>query len=55
MVLGAEFFELAHDAVGDAWDAFGEEAVHHGAYHVHFVFDGEVDEVGVDEDVVGGT
>lgn len=52
-VLGAEFLELGHDAVGDAGDALGEEAVHHRLVDLELVLDREVDEVGVDEDVVG--
>lgn len=54
LVFGTEFFQFSHDAVGDARDAFGEEAVHHRPNDVHFVSDGEVDEVGIDQDVVGG-
>ena len=29
------------------------KAVHHGLNNVHFVFDGEVDEIGIDENVEG--
>ncbi|KAL3778748.1 hypothetical protein HJC23_012444 [Cyclotella cryptica] len=52
-VFRSEFFEFSHDAVYDAGDAFGEDTVHHGSYDFHFVRNGKVDEVRVDEDVVG--
>ena len=35
----------------DVWDTLGVQAVHHALYNVHLVFDGEVDEVGVDQNV----
>jgi hypothetical protein len=47
-VLGTEFFEFTHNTVGDAWDAFGQKAVHHGSNDFHFVADGKVDKVGID-------
>ena len=37
----------------DVWDTLGVQAVHHALDNVHLVFDGEVDEVGVHEDVEG--
>lgn len=54
-VLGPQLLQLAHDAVRDVGDALGVEAVHHALDHVHLVLDREVDEVGVDEDVIGRT
>ena len=52
-VLGPQLLQLGHDAVGDVGDALGVEAVHHGLHHVQLVLHAEVDEVGVDENVVG--
>lgn len=52
-VLGPELLQLGHDAVGDVGDALGVEAVHHGLHHVQLILHTEVDEVGVDENVVG--
>lgn len=34
---------------------FGIETVHHPLYNIQFVLNGEVDEVGVNKDMVGGT
>ena len=34
---------------------FSIETVHHSLHDIYFVLDGEVDEVGIDEDVVGWT
>lgn len=34
LVFAAQFFQLSHDAVRDAGDAFGQQTVHHGADHV---------------------
>lgn len=53
LVLGTELFQLADHAIRDVRDALGVEAVHHGFDHVEFVFNAKVDEIGVDEDVVG--
>ena len=52
-VLAAELLQLRHDAVGDVGDTLGVQTVHHALDDVHLVLDGEVDEVGVHEDVKG--
>jgi hypothetical protein len=54
-VLDAELLQLSDHAIGDVGDALAEEAVHAGLEDVQLVLDGEVDEVGVDEDAVGRT
>lgn len=51
----SELLELGHHAVGDVGHAFGVQTVHHRLHDVEFVFDREVDEVRVDDDVVGRT
>ena len=53
-MLGAQLLQLRHHAVGDIRDALGVEGVHHVLDDVHLVLDGEVDEVGVDQDVERG-
>jgi hypothetical protein len=53
LVLGPELLELAHDAVGYARRALRQEAVHHRPHDVHLVPYREVDEVCIDQDVVG--
>ena len=50
-MLGAQLLQLRHHAVGDVGDALGVEGVHHILDNVHLVLDGEVDEVGVDQNV----
>lgn len=45
---------LPHYARCDDGCALGVEAVHHGRKEVEFVLDGVGDEVGIDEDGVGG-
>ena len=50
-MLGAQLLQLRHHAVGDVRDALGVEGVHHVLDNVHLVLDGEVDEVGVDQNV----
>ena len=50
-MLRPQFFKLRHDAVCDVRNALGIESVHHVLDDVHLVLDGEVDEVGVDQDV----
>ena len=52
-VAHSELFEFADHAVSDVGDALAEEAVHAGLEDVEAVLDGEVDEVGVDEQAVG--
>jgi len=51
-VLATKLLQLTHHTVSDVRNALGIEAVHHGLDDVESVLDGEVDEVGVDEDVV---
>lgn len=51
--LGPELLQLTKDAVRHTRNALGIQTVHHGLDNVEFVADGEADEVGVDEDVVG--
>mmetsp|Transcript_3849 Transcript_3849/g.10954 ORF Transcript_3849/g.10954 Transcript_3849/m.10954 type:complete len:354 (-) Transcript_3849:133-1194(-) len=55
LVLAAQLFELGHDAVRDAGDALGEQAIHHGPDHVEFFADAKVDKVGVHQNVVRRT
>ena len=50
-MLGAQLLQLRHHTVGDVRDALGVEGVHHVLDNVHLVLDGEVDEVGVDQNV----
>ena len=52
-ILVPKLFKLGHDAVGDAGGALGVQTVHHTLDEVDLVSDGEVDEVGIDEDPVG--
>jgi hypothetical protein len=52
-ILRAQLLQLRHDAVGDVGDALRVQRVHHVLDHVHLVLDGEVDEIGIDEDVEG--
>jgi hypothetical protein len=52
-VLYAHLFELRHHAVGDHGHALCEQAVHRRAHNLQLVFDGKVDKVGVQQDVVG--
>lgn len=53
-MLGPQLLKLSHDAVCDVRDALCIEGVHHVLDDVHLVLDGEVDEVGVDQDVERG-
>ena len=50
-----QFLEFGHDTVCDAGDTFSDLTIHHSSYRVDFILDGEVEEVGVDEDVEGRT
>lgn len=54
-VLNTELLELSDYTIGDIGDALAQEAVHTGLEDIEFVLDGEVDEVGVDQDAVRGT
>lgn len=47
-----QFLEFGHDAVGDARDALGVESIHHAFDHIDAILEGEVDEIGVDDDSV---
>lgn len=49
----AQLFELPHDTVCNVPRTFCKQAIHHLLVNVQFVTDGKVDEVGVQEDVVG--
>jgi hypothetical protein len=49
-----QLFQFCHDTVGDGWDALGEQTVHAGLENVQLVLDAEVDEVGVDQDLIRG-
>lgn len=49
-----KFLQLGHHAVGDDRRGFGVQAVHHRLDQLELLLDAEVDEVGVDEDGVGG-
>lgn len=49
----SELFQLGHHAVCNVRHAFCVQTVHHWLYDVEFVFDREVDEVCVDDDVKG--
>lgn len=53
-VLGAEFLELGHDAVGDGGGAAGVETVHHAGEEGELASDAVGEEVGVEQDRVGG-
>ena len=53
-MLGSQFLKLRHDTIRDVRDALCIEGVHHVLDDVHLVLDGEVDEVGVDQDVERG-
>ena len=54
-MLGPQFLKLRHDTIRDVRDAFCIEGVHHVLDDVHLVLDGEVDEVGVNQDVERGS
>lgn len=51
----SEFFQLCHHAIGDVRDTLRVQAVHHPLHQVNLILDGEVDEVGVHENVVRWT
>ena len=53
-MLGSQFLELRHDTIRDVRDALCIEGVHHVLDDVHLILDGEVDEVGIDQDVERG-
>ena len=53
-IAGSELLELGHDAAGDDGRALGVEAVHHGGEELELVLDGVGEEVGVDQDRIGG-
>ena len=53
-VLGPQLLQLRHHAVGDVRHALGVQAVHDAGDHLQLVGDAEVDEVGVQQHVVGG-
>jgi len=53
-VLGSQLLQLGHDAARDDGLAGGIEGVHEGGQEREFVVDGVGEEVGVDEDLVGG-
>lgn len=53
-VLWAEFFQFSNDAVSDANDAFGIQAVHHGLHDIELIWNGKVDKVGIDENLIWG-
>jgi len=44
---------LGYHAVANTRDAFGQHSVHHRVDDVQLVLDGEVDEVGIEQDLVG--
>lgn len=54
-VLGAEFFELRHNTVGNSGGARGVEAVHHGREEGKLAANCMREEVRVNEDGVGGS
>ncbi len=49
----AEFFQLRDHAVCDTGNALCQQAVHHRLEDVHFILNRVVDEVGVNENLVG--
>ena len=53
-VLGAQLLQLGHDAIGDDDAAGGVQSVHQGGQEIELVLDGVGEEVGVEEDGVGG-
>lgn len=55
LILLAHFLQLGHHTVGDVWDAFGVQAVHHVLDDVQFIFDAVVHEIRVDQNVVWWT
>ena len=54
-MLGSQFLKLRHDTIRDVRDALCIEGVHHVLDDVHLVLDGEVDKVGVHQDVERGS
>jgi hypothetical protein len=52
-VLYSEFLKFPNHAISNVWDALSEEAVHAGLEDVQFVLDGEVDEIGINDDAIG--
>lgn len=53
-ILGSQLLQLRHDAAGDDGGALGVQAVHHGLEERQLALHGVAEEVGVDEDAVGG-
>jgi len=50
--LGTELLQLGNDCIRNAWDAFCQQAVHHASHDIQLVFDGEIEEVGIHNDMV---
>mmetsp|Transcript_43631 Transcript_43631/g.110062 ORF Transcript_43631/g.110062 Transcript_43631/m.110062 type:complete len:301 (-) Transcript_43631:16-918(-) len=51
----SKFFQLRHHTVSNVDETFSVKAIHHGLDDFKFVLDGEVDEVGIYDDVVRWT
>jgi len=49
-ILGPEFFKFSHDTIRDAGYTLSQKTVHHGPHHIHFIPNGKVDKVGIDQD-----
>jgi hypothetical protein len=54
-VLHSKLLQFGNDTVSDVGNALAKQAVHTRLEDVQLVLDGEVDEVGIDEDAVGRT
>ena len=52
-VLDSHLLELGNHALSHTRDALSKQAVHHALEDVQLVLNGEVNEVGIDQDVIG--
>jgi len=52
---GPQLFDFRHDAVGNVWNAFGVETVHHRLPNVQLVLNRKVDKIRVHQNVEGWT
>lgn len=54
-ILGTKFLQLGKNAIGDARDRLGVQAIHHALDQLDFVLQTKVDKVGIHQDSVGRT
>ena len=54
-VLRAKLLDFTHHAIGDVRCAFGIQTIHHRLNDIELDFDGEVDEIRIDDDMIRRT